>query len=55
MFIKALIFQYFDLESHIWIKTDASGYAIDSVLGQLNLNSDVLLNDLNLNRSDFGQ
>ena len=31
-FIKALILQYFDLESHIWIETNASNYAIDGVL-----------------------
>ena len=30
-FIKALILQHFDLESHIQIKTDASGYAIGGV------------------------
>ena len=27
-FIKASIFQHFDLESHIWIKINISGYAI---------------------------
>ena len=31
-FIKASIFQYFDLEHHIWIETDISKYAIDKVL-----------------------
>ena len=31
-FIKALIFQHFDLKSHIWIKIDISGYAISKVL-----------------------
>ena len=31
-FIKAPILQHFDLESHIWIETDASGYAIDGML-----------------------
>ena len=31
-FIKAPIFQYFDLESHIRIETDVSGYAIGGVL-----------------------
>ena len=30
-FIKALIFRHFDLNSHIQIKTGASGYAIDRV------------------------
>ena len=54
-FIKALILQHLDLESHIQIKIDASGYAIGGVLSQLNLASDALLNDLNLNQSDFGQ
>ena len=31
-FTKALILRYFDPECHIWIKTDASGYAIYGVL-----------------------
>ena len=31
-FTKALIFRHFDLECHIWIETDASGYAIGGVL-----------------------
>ena len=34
-FIKAPIFWYFDLECHIWIETDISGYAIGGVLSQL--------------------
>ena len=34
-FIEAPIFQYFDPECHIWIKTDASDYAIGGVLSQL--------------------
>ena len=57
-FIKTLILQYFDLESHIQIETDASSYAIDRVLSQLNLNFDGSpndLKDLNLNKSDFSQ
>ena len=32
VFIKASIVQYFDPECHIWIETDASGYAISRVL-----------------------
>ena len=35
-FIKLLILQYFDMECHIRIETDASGYAIGKVLSQLN-------------------
>ena len=31
-FTKALILQYFDLECHIWIENDTSGYAIGGVL-----------------------
>ena len=31
-FTKALIFWHFDLECHIWIKTDILSYAIDEVL-----------------------
>ena len=53
VFIKVLIFQHFDLKSHIRIETDGSGYAIGEMLSQLNLNSDTLPNDSN--KSDFGQ
>ena len=31
-FIEALILWHFNLECHIWIKTNVSGYAISSVL-----------------------
>ena len=31
VFIKALIFRHFDLESHIRIETDILGYVIDRV------------------------
>ena len=34
-FTKGLILQHFDLECHIWIKTNASGYVISGVLSQL--------------------
>ena len=34
-FTKAPILQHFDPECHIWIETDASGYAIGGVLSQL--------------------
>ena len=36
-FIKASIFYYFDLERHIQIEMDTSGYAIGKVLSQLTL------------------
>ena len=39
MFTKTLIFQHFDLECHIWIETDISGYAIGGVLSQLTLDN----------------
>ena len=52
-FIKASILQYFDLKNYIQIETDVSGYSINRVLSQLNLNFDAPLN--NLNKSDFGQ
>ena len=39
MFIKAPIFEHFDLECYIRIKTDASGYIIGEVLSQLTLNN----------------
>ena len=34
-FVKAPILHHFDPERHIWIETDASGYAIGGVLSQL--------------------
>ena len=34
-FIEALFLWHFDLECHIWIKTNALGYAISDVLSQL--------------------
>ena len=37
VFFKALILHHFDLERHIWIGMDASGYAIGGVLSQLTL------------------
>ena len=36
-FVKALIFHYFDLECHIRVETDISGYAIGIVFSQLTL------------------
>ena len=38
-FLKAPILQYFDLEYHIRIETNASGYAIGEVLSQLILDN----------------
>ena len=35
VFTKAPILRHFDPECHIWIETDASGYAIGDVLSQL--------------------
>ena len=35
VFTKALILRHFDPECHIWIETDALGYAIGGVLSQL--------------------
>ena len=34
-FVKALILHHFDLEHHIWIETNVSGYTIGGVLSQL--------------------
>ena len=34
-FLKAPILHHFDPERHIWIETDASGYAIGGILSQL--------------------
>ena len=52
--IGALILWHFDLEIHIQIKTRALGYAISKVLSLLKLDFDTLLNDSNLDKSDFG-
>ena len=54
IFIKALIFQHFDLKSHIRIEIYTLCYAIGRVLSLLNLDFDVLSNNSNLNKSDFG-
>ena len=54
-FIEVLTLRHFDLESHIRIEIDASGYAIGGVLSQLNLDSDAPPNDSNSDKSDFGQ
>ena len=43
------------MKKHIRIETDASGYAIDRVLSQLNLNSNASPNDSNSDKSDFSQ
>ena len=53
-FIKVLILQHFDLESHIRIETNASSYAIGEILSQLNLDFYTPPNNSNLNKSDFG-
>lgn len=37
-FMKVLILQYFDSKYHIWIKTNALGYAIGQVLNWLTFN-----------------
>ena len=41
-FTKGPIFRHFDLESHIRIEIDASGYAIGEVLSQLTPNQETL-------------
>ena len=38
-FTKAPILRHFDLECHIWIETDVSGYAISGILSQLTLDN----------------
>ena len=49
---EAPILQQFDPECHIWIETDASGYAISGVLSQLT--SQVLLNSGDIAKSKIG-
>ena len=39
LFTQTPILQHFDLERHIRIETDTSGYAIDKVLNQLTLDN----------------
>ena len=39
VFVKALIFHYFDPERHIRVETDVSGYTIGEVLNQLTLDN----------------
>ena len=38
-FTEAPILQHFDLECHIWIEIDVSGYSIGGVLSQLTLDN----------------
>ena len=38
-FFKTPIFYHFDLEHHIWIETDVSGYTISEIFNQLILNN----------------
>ena len=37
VFIKALIFQHFDLEYYLWLKIDTLSYAINGVLSPLTI------------------
>lgn len=39
IFIKILIFYYFNLEYYIWTKINISKYVIDEILNQLTLNN----------------
>ena len=52
-FIKTLILQYFELENHIQIEFNELNYTIKRILSQLNPNSNIQLNDLHLNKSNF--
>ncbi len=38
-FVKTLILNYFDLECHIYIERNVSGYAIGGIFSQLTLNN----------------
>ena len=53
-FTKAPILRHFDLECHIQIETDVSGYAIGGVLSQLTFNQVTSLDSI-FSKSDFGQ
>ena len=52
VFTEAPILQHFDLEYHIWIETDVSGYAISGVLSQLATGTSP---DGVVTRADLGQ
>ena len=54
-FTKVPIFQHFDPEYHIWIKTNLSSYAIGGILSLLTFDQVILNSELNLTKSDFGQ
>ena len=41
LFIKALIFQLFDIKDHNQIKTNVSNYAIRKILNHINLDSNI--------------
>ena len=51
-FTKASILWHFDLKCHIWIETDASGYAISGMLNKLTLgtNPNEIITKANLNQ-----
>ena len=54
-FTKAPILQHFDPECHIWIESDASGYAIGGVRSQLTSDQVTLDSKSNLTKtSNFG-
>ena len=42
-FIKTLILYYFDKKRHIWIETNALGYAINEILSQLTSEVDLAI------------
>ena len=52
-FTKAPILRHFDPERHIWIKTDASGYAIGMVLSQMTSGQPFSDHVTHENHSDF--
>ena len=51
-FVEAPILHHFDQESHIWIETNASGYAIGNVLSKL---SSGTRPDKVVTKTDLGQ
>lgn len=53
-FIEALILHHFDLEYHIWMKTDSSGFYLGKILSQLTLGHMTYTNS-NLSSLKIGQ
>lgn len=52
---KALILWNFDLERHVYIKTDALGYIVSGILSQMNSDQHCFNYVTHKNHSDFSK